>query len=216
MRGSPQPKQGDYNNNGIVDAADYVVWRKTLGQEVLNAGDGADGDESGFIDQGDYDFWRARFGLITKGGEIIMTGSSTLTTNGAVIGRRSKGDFRWARWPSSTLRARSTIFRNEVRRKDLEVGAYGPAYIASTTRAGSGSRRAGHRRGHGQRELADNQCVRRERRSSCSPRWSGEPERRPGAVTLRYTILSQRLRIGRQSAAPDVLEVVDHRVRRNL
>jgi hypothetical protein len=24
------PLTGDYNNNGIVDAADYVVWRKTV------------------------------------------------------------------------------------------------------------------------------------------------------------------------------------------
>jgi hypothetical protein len=51
---------GDYNGNGTVDAADYVVWRNTLGQ----TGNGlpADGDGSETIDAGDYEVWKARFG----------------------------------------------------------------------------------------------------------------------------------------------------------
>jgi hypothetical protein len=53
---------GDYNENGVVDAADYVIWRKTLDQSVPNLGDGADGNGSGRIDAGDYEFWRNRFG----------------------------------------------------------------------------------------------------------------------------------------------------------
>jgi hypothetical protein len=57
---APSPT-GDYNANGQVDAADYVVWRETQSQAVT-AGQGADGNANGTIDQGDYDFWRARFG----------------------------------------------------------------------------------------------------------------------------------------------------------
>jgi hypothetical protein len=57
---------GDYNENGVVDAADYVVWRKALGETVANQGDGADGNSSGMIDSGDYDFWRSRFGIIVS------------------------------------------------------------------------------------------------------------------------------------------------------
>jgi hypothetical protein len=53
---------GDYNGDGIVDAADYTVWRDTLGQTVFWKGDKADGDQSGIIDQGDYEFWRTHFG----------------------------------------------------------------------------------------------------------------------------------------------------------
>ncbi|MCI0334828.1 MAG: hypothetical protein L0228_16565 [Planctomycetes bacterium] len=132
----PRGKQGDYNNNGFVDAADYVIWRKTLGQSVLNPGDGADGDESEIIDQGDYDFWRARFGLVTKGGEVIMTGSSTLTTNGAVIGRRTKGLLSVGPMAVVDVKGPINNFSEVVRRKDLEVGAYGPAYIAITTEPG--------------------------------------------------------------------------------
>jgi hypothetical protein len=51
---------GDYNRNGTVDAADYVVWRNSVGQ--TGAGLDADGDASGTIDAGDYNLWRAHFG----------------------------------------------------------------------------------------------------------------------------------------------------------
>jgi hypothetical protein len=54
---------GDYNSNGVVDAADYVVWRDSFGQTVLWPGDQADGDQSGVIDRGDYEFWKQQFGV---------------------------------------------------------------------------------------------------------------------------------------------------------
>jgi len=57
----------DYNHNGIVDAADYVVWRNTLNQ-VVPPGTGASGDNSGVVDQGDYTLWRAHFGLPSGAG----------------------------------------------------------------------------------------------------------------------------------------------------
>ncbi|TWT33956.1 hypothetical protein KOR34_37920 [Posidoniimonas corsicana] len=53
---------GDYNADGVVDAADYTVWRDTLGQSVP-VGTGADGDGDGQIDQGDYVAWRSNYGL---------------------------------------------------------------------------------------------------------------------------------------------------------
>jgi hypothetical protein len=52
---------GDYNGNGVVDAADYTVWRDTLNTNVA-AGTGADGNQNGMIDTGDYTFWKTRFG----------------------------------------------------------------------------------------------------------------------------------------------------------
>ena len=47
---------GDYNHDGIVDAADYIVWRNTLGQ--IGTGLAADGNNNGQIDTGDYDVWK--------------------------------------------------------------------------------------------------------------------------------------------------------------
>jgi hypothetical protein len=38
---------GDYDQNGVVDAADYLVWRKGLGT---------------IYTPGDYDVWRSNFG----------------------------------------------------------------------------------------------------------------------------------------------------------
>jgi hypothetical protein len=59
---------GDYNRNGFVDAADYVVWRKTFGQ--AGAGLAADGNGNGRIDAGDYDFWKSRLGITLGSGTL--------------------------------------------------------------------------------------------------------------------------------------------------
>ena len=57
---------GDYNHNGVVDTADYTVWRDTLGQ----TGEGlpADGNGNGSIDSADYDVWKMHFGETIGGG----------------------------------------------------------------------------------------------------------------------------------------------------
>ena len=50
---------GDYNEDGVVDAADYTVWRDTfLSSDDLRA----DGNGDGFIGNADYDIWVANFG----------------------------------------------------------------------------------------------------------------------------------------------------------
>ena len=53
---------GDYNSDGAVDAADYIVWRKMLGQAV-SAYSGADGDGDRQVTQADYALWRANYGV---------------------------------------------------------------------------------------------------------------------------------------------------------
>ena len=50
---------GDYNRDGAVDAADYVVWRRAMQGDINLA---ADGSHNGVIDRADYDVWRIHFG----------------------------------------------------------------------------------------------------------------------------------------------------------
>jgi hypothetical protein len=65
---------GDYNGNGIVDAADYVIWRKTLGSTTNLRANGDDtGASMGVIDDADYNFWRTNFG---NGSEGAGTGAA--------------------------------------------------------------------------------------------------------------------------------------------
>lgn len=54
--------QGDFNRDGTVDAADYVVWRDSLGDLVATPGMGADGDGDGVVGADDLSVWRANFG----------------------------------------------------------------------------------------------------------------------------------------------------------
>jgi hypothetical protein len=60
IRGFLSRVPGDYNDNGVVDAADYVLWRITLSQ----TGEGlkADSNNDNVIDETDYDAWRTNFG----------------------------------------------------------------------------------------------------------------------------------------------------------
>jgi uncharacterized delta-60 repeat protein len=53
---------GDYNKNNVVDAADYIVWRKSLGTTGVTPYYGADGSGNGSIGQEDLAVWRTRFG----------------------------------------------------------------------------------------------------------------------------------------------------------
>jgi hypothetical protein len=60
---------GDFDGNGIVDTADYLVWRKSSGQSGV--GLAADGDNNGTIDAADFALWRANYGASAAGSSSI-------------------------------------------------------------------------------------------------------------------------------------------------
>jgi serpin B len=55
----PPPLAGDFNEDGIVDAADYIVLRNNLGA---------------VYSQADYDVWRANFGRVAGSGAEALSG----------------------------------------------------------------------------------------------------------------------------------------------
>ncbi|TWT36478.1 Autotransporter-associated beta strand repeat protein [Posidoniimonas corsicana] len=53
---------GDFNGDGVVDAADYTVWRDNLGQDAAALMGNGTGDPSGLVVQADYNLWRSNYG----------------------------------------------------------------------------------------------------------------------------------------------------------
>ena len=54
---------GDFNADGIVDAADYVIWRKNVGTNNPDA----DGNRDGTVNAADYNLWHANIGHTLPG-----------------------------------------------------------------------------------------------------------------------------------------------------
>jgi hypothetical protein len=52
---------GDYNRDGQVDGANYVLWRRGQ-RDSVSAFTGADGNGDGVVNSDDYAIWRANFG----------------------------------------------------------------------------------------------------------------------------------------------------------
>ena len=82
----PQGVPGDYNDNGVVDGADYVLWRNggPLQNEV---------DTPGTVNAADYAEWRARFGNTSGSGSLAGGGavpepSAAALLIAAIVGKR--------------------------------------------------------------------------------------------------------------------------------
>lgn len=94
--GAPVP--GDYNANGVVDAADYTTWRDSLGQVGGGlAADGTGDDDLGIpdgdVDEFDYLYWKNRFGNTNgagSGSAIPEPGTLLLTALALMAGVSSR------------------------------------------------------------------------------------------------------------------------------
>jgi uncharacterized protein YjbI with pentapeptide repeats len=82
---------GDFNNNGEVDAADYVVWRDNFGMQSGANSTRGDGDNDGDVDGADYLVWQRNFGRTADGRSVSNAtvpepATALLLVLGAAIG----------------------------------------------------------------------------------------------------------------------------------
>src|SRR5690606_26934520 len=71
---------GDFNGDGMVNLADYTVWRDQLGTPS-ESGLAYNGDGSGMVDAGDYAMWKSHLGTSTSGATsttAVPEGSSSV------------------------------------------------------------------------------------------------------------------------------------------
>lgn len=79
----PEVIAGDYNGDGSVDAADYTVWRNSLGQTgagLAADGTGPAGEPDNVVDELDYVYWRSHFGSGGGSGQAGATAVPEPTT----------------------------------------------------------------------------------------------------------------------------------------
>jgi hypothetical protein len=62
---------GDFDNDGKVDAADYTVWRDNFGSTTALPNDNALGTPVG---NAHYDLWKANFGMGAGSGSLAASG----------------------------------------------------------------------------------------------------------------------------------------------
>jgi hypothetical protein len=131
------PLPTDYNRNTVVDAADYVVWRKTRGTTVPLY-TGGDGTGDGSVDTHDFDSWRSTFGATAPGAAAVTS---------LEVSRQFGSQFSDTR--QSVFRSESIIVRSTGSRSMGEMNlvlavagsgrsAETTIYDAATTRSTSG------------------------------------------------------------------------------
>jgi hypothetical protein len=64
------PNAADYDDDGDVDGADFLVWQRALGATVT-PGTGADGSNNGKVDAADLTLWKTNFGSATAAAAAV-------------------------------------------------------------------------------------------------------------------------------------------------
>jgi hypothetical protein len=67
---NPTALAGDYNEDGVVNLADYTVWRDNLGADLALPNEGI-GVTPGQVTAEDYGFWKSQFGTSSGAGSVV-------------------------------------------------------------------------------------------------------------------------------------------------
>ena len=130
-----RPNPGDYDQNLTVEAADYVLWRKTLGATGLPAFSGADGDGDTTIDPDDYDVWRGHFGQTVEAGNETSVEGVSSSWNGGEL--NAAGALAESVAPEQDLQAGASLARSVRVDRTFEFRTAGPANSGSARKGRS-------------------------------------------------------------------------------
>jgi hypothetical protein len=120
--GAPNYITGDFNKDGYVNTADYVVWRKTSGQTGNESNHPlADSNHDFLVTNADLDLWIANFGSPNTSAADGASGASTLI----VPEPRS--------WAASTIFLLGLSMLRDTRRSRM-VMTYAPPHWKNKTR----------------------------------------------------------------------------------
>jgi hypothetical protein len=112
VQGTLPPLVGDYNGDGTVNAADYTIWRDTLGSTTDLR---ANGDNSNnVIDAADYGVWRVNFGDTSGAGSQAEGGGVSIA-----------GDLRSPESPEYSSAALANGADTTVRRRSVRAARGG-------------------------------------------------------------------------------------------
>jgi hypothetical protein len=139
-----QQGTGDYNGNNVVDASDFVLWRKTQGSTVPQYS-GADGSGNGTIDAADYELWRGNFGAIISAASASVEVSPYVSLNFSTI----TSDRTATRSPASTFDYQRERATGQVRDMALlavlaEKRALPTAYFQTCAQANDSTKSVAH------------------------------------------------------------------------
>jgi len=94
---------GDYDHNGVVNQADYTVWRQNFGSTTLLD---ADGNLNGVVDAADYPIWRKNLGKFWPGAGSSVAGGQSLGLFNSAVPEPTTSALTWLAGSAFLLRAR--------------------------------------------------------------------------------------------------------------
>jgi hypothetical protein len=113
---APPLLAGDYNDDGVVDAADYTMWRDNLGAAAGTLPNDVDGGEIG---QDQYDTWVTNFGAASGGGAGSLVNSAVPEPSSICL--------------LVAMCMMTTLFKRSASRKPHDARGYLAACVAPTS-----------------------------------------------------------------------------------
>ncbi|TWT35311.1 hypothetical protein KOR34_02010 [Posidoniimonas corsicana] len=136
LQGVPNFPDGDYNYDGVADAADYTVWRDTLGSTTdLRANGDNTGASAGKIDRADYLLWRANYGNTTVPTTPAPAPAPTpVSAPVAAAGEQPAAEAAFAQWFAPTATAVTSEDDTPVATLPAEPGKDGSLLLLALDR----------------------------------------------------------------------------------